>query len=143
MQGFIYPAEIVELAPGDFELRFPDVPEAITGGLTIEAALAEASDALSAAMEGYLELGREPPLPSINADGPYFIPLDPVIAARVALVRAMTAQGLSRRALGARLGWDERAIRRVLSGRSVSADKVLDALRAVGLQPALAVVSRP
>lgn len=101
LRSYVYPAKLSEVAPGDVEVRFRDVPEAITGGPTPEAALAEAADALAAAIEGYLELGREPPLPSEAAAGERLIALEPALAARVALVRAMAEQKLSGRALGA------------------------------------------
>ena len=141
MQDFVYPATVAEIASDDFELRFRDVPEVITGGPSVEAALAQAPDALAAALEGYIALGRAPPLPSAAQAGEHPVGLEPALAGRVALVRAMSEQGLSGRALGARLGWDEKAIRRVLIGREVSATKVFHALRAVGLQPCLLVVS--
>ena len=112
----------------------------ITGGGDAETALAEGPDALAAALEGYLELGREPPAPSALQAGEHLVPLEPALAARVALVRARVEQKLSGRALGARLGWDEKAVRRVLTGRAASARKVFSALRAVGLQPSLVVM---
>ena len=140
MQSYLYPANGSEITPGDIELRFRDVPEAITGGPSLNAALAGAADALAAAIEGYLELGREPPLPSEAVAGEHMVPLEPALAARVALIRAMAEQKLSGRALGARLGWDEKAVRRVLTGKAASARKVFFALRAVGLQPSLLVV---
>ena len=140
MQSYLYPASASEIAPGDVELRFRDVPEAITGGPSRDAALGEAADALAAAIEGYIELGREPPLPSQALAGEHLVALEPALAARVALVRAMAEQKLSGRALGARLGWDEKAVRRVLTGKATSARKVFSALRAVGLQPSLLVV---
>jgi hypothetical protein len=42
-------------------------------------------------------------------------------------------------ALAARMRVDEKAIRVILSGRNVSLNRTLDALRAVGVRPALAV----
>jgi antitoxin HicB len=143
LQSYVYPAQVSEIAPGDFEVRFRDVPEAITGGATLESALAEAPDALAAAIEGYLELDRPPPAPAAAQAGDHPVPLEPALAARVALVRAMAEQSLSGRALGARLGWDEKAVRRVLTGRAASAGKMFSALRAVGLQPSLVVVDTP
>ncbi len=45
-------------------VSFPDVPEALTSGSTREEAHAMARDALIAALEGYVQLGRELPRPS-------------------------------------------------------------------------------
>lgn len=61
------------------------------------------------------------------------VPLNPAVAARVLLTQAMAEQGLTKVALAARLHVDEKAVRVILLNRT------LDALRAVGIRPALAV----
>jgi hypothetical protein len=96
-----------------------------------------AEDALATAIEHYLKLGRTVPLPSIRMDLPQ-IPLNPMIAARVLLTRAMADQGLSKVALAVRMRVDEKAVRLILSGRKISLNRTLDALRAVGVHPTLA-----
>ena len=58
MRPLTYYAYIHEAAPGDWLVRFCDIPEAITQGDSLEAAIANASDGLDAALEGYIELGR-------------------------------------------------------------------------------------
>ena len=138
MQAYVYPAHVAEIAPGDFEVRFRDVPEAITGGGDAAAALAEAPDALAAAVEGYLELARPVPAPSALQRGELGVPLSPPLAARVLLTQAMQAQGLSKVALAQRWGRDEKVVRRVLSGRGASLELTLAALGALGVRPALA-----
>lgn len=50
----------------------------------------------------------------------------------------MHDQGLSKVGLATRLGRDEKTVRRILAGQNVSLDLILDALRAVGVRPALA-----
>ena len=139
MQRYVYPAVVTEIADGDFEVRFPDVPEAITGGADLEAALRMAPDALSVAIEGYLELDRLPPLPGDPPGQAYAIALDPVLAARVALLHAMADQGVTRAELARRLGTDWKTVNRICTGQDVSADKAIGALAAVGLEPALHV----
>lgn len=139
MQNHLYPAVIEEPYTNDFVVRFPDVPEAITGADTREEALVNAADALAVAVEQYLKLGREVPAPSPLRKGQYAVALDPAIAARVLLSRAMTHQSLSKVALAARMQRDEKVVRRILSGRGVSLDLMLDALRAVGVHPSLSV----
>ena len=90
-------------------------------------------------VEHYLRLGRIVPLPSTQADLPK-IPLHPTIAARVVLMLCARAdQGLTKVALAARMHVDEKAVRLILSGRNVSLNRTLDALRAVGIRPALAI----
>lgn len=142
MQTFLYPAVVSEIAPGDFEVRFPDVPEAITGGSSIEAAMREAPDALAAAIEGYLELDRLPPEPGsppVDVQHVFAVPLDPALAARVALVRAMADQNINLAELARRLGTDWKTVQRIRNGNAASVDKMLGALAAVGLAPALSV----
>ncbi len=140
MQNFLYPATVSEHAPGDYVVRFQDVPEAITGGDTVQAAMLQAPDALAAAIEGYLELDRLPPLPSVSAAaGAFAVPLDTALAARVALVRAMSEQGVSLAELARRMETDWKTVQRIRTGKAVSADKVLAALAAVGLVSSLTV----
>ena len=139
MQSYVYPAVVTQIAPGDFEVRFPDVPEAITGGPDLQAALREGPDALAAAIEGYLEDDQLPPLPSDPGREAYRVPLDPVLAARVALLHAMADQGVTRAELARRLGTDWKTVNRICTGQDVSAEKAIGALAAVGLEPALHV----
>jgi antitoxin HicB len=129
---------IEEAAAADFVASFPDIPEAITGAATRDQALIMAQDALATAIEHYLDIGRSVPSPSARAELPQ-VPLDPAIAARVLLTQAMAEQGLTKVALAARMQVDEKAVRVILSGRKVSLNRTLDALRAVGIRPALAV----
>jgi antitoxin HicB len=138
MKSLTYPVAIEEAAPADFVATFPDIPEAVTGAATREDALALAADALAVAVEGYLELGRPVPAPSEREDLPS-VALDPAVAARVALVQAMAREGLTKVALAARMHRDEKVVRRILAGKNVSLDLTLEALRALGVRPALAI----
>ncbi len=138
MQTLAYPVLIEESAPADFVATFPDIPEAITGGDSREQALLLAEDALAVAIERYLDLGRPVPAAGEHPDLP-LVPLDPRLGARVLLTRAMAEQGLTKVALAARMRVDEKAVRLILSGRKVSLNRTLDALRALGVRPALAV----
>jgi antitoxin HicB len=49
---------------GQFTVTFPDVPNAITFGETVEEALAHAPDALLTIIDAYMRLGRDIPMPS-------------------------------------------------------------------------------
>lgn len=51
----------------------------------------------------------------------------------------MGEQGISNVALAKRINRDEKAVRRILSGKSASFSLTMDALKAVGLRPALSV----
>ncbi len=58
-----YPCNVTK--EGDeYIITFPDVPEAITGAKTREEAIALASDALIAALGGYIDEKQEIPNPS-------------------------------------------------------------------------------
>lgn len=138
MLTYAYPAGVEEIAPSDFQVRFRDVPEAITGGATVETALAHAPDALAAAIEGYLGLGRLAPEPFPSRAHEHTITLEPALAARLVLARVMSEQSLTDSTLAERLGRDEKAVRRILSGKRASLDITLEALRTLGVRTALA-----
>jgi antitoxin HicB len=145
MTPLTYFAYIYEAEPGAWLVRFFDVPEAITQGDTFEDAKANAADALAAALEGYIELSLPLPArakvtPDDAAPGYTIIEIavDPTIAARGLLVGAMRAQGLNKVALAQRIGRDEKVVRRILNGKGASFELTLQALKAVGVRPALA-----
>ena len=99
--------------------RFPDVPEALTEGATVEKALAEARDCLLAALGGYVQDGRPIPLPS-RGDGEAEIALPELVAAKLALYETAGARGLDTPGLARLLGCSQRKARRLLDvdGRS-------------------------
>ena len=56
-------------------VRFPDIPEAITQGESVEDALTEAADALEEALIGKLTAGGKIPVPSPAKTGQYRVPV--------------------------------------------------------------------
>ena len=145
MTPVAYLAYIEQQGPQDFLVRFYDVPEAISQGDSLEEAQANAYDALEAALEAYLELGRAFPertevRPDAVATGVslWDTAVDPKLAARARLSREMTVQGISNVALAKRMGRDEKAVRLILSGRGASLELTFEALRTLGVRPALA-----
>jgi len=139
MRYFSYPATVEEYEPGDFIVRFIDVPEAIAFGRTSEEAIGNAPDALRAAIEHYIEREPDVPAPRPAKAGEVSIALEPDVAARAILRRAMNEQGLTNVALARRMNRDEKAVRRILSGRRASFTLTLEALKALGLRPTLGV----
>lgn len=145
MTPVAYVALIRQDGPRDFIVTFPDVPEAMSQGDTLQEARANAHDALAAALETYLELGRAFPTASAIKDE-HVAPsstrwetaVEPKLAARACLVREMKEQGISNVGLARLMGRDEKAVRLILSGKGATLDKTLAALRAVGVRPALA-----
>ena len=145
MTPVAYVAVIQQDGPTDFIVTFPDVPEAIAQGDSLEEARVNAYDALAVALAGYLK--RDRAFPAVittmdhrpDADSTRWeTAVEPKLAARARLATEMQAQGISNVGLAKRMGRDEKAVRLILSGRGASLDKTLEALRAVGVRAALA-----
>ena len=130
---FAYPVDLSSQGDGGFLVRFPDVPEALTEGASRDEALDQAADALVAALGGYVEAKRDIPVPSRRRAGQPVVALPPLVAAKLALYRAMRAQGVSNVALAHKLGSSEGAVRRLidLDHRS-HIEQVTDALGELG-----------
>ncbi len=113
MKTFSYRAA---LEPGEAHgvvvVTFPDVPEAISEGRGDAEALRQAEEALGLALLSYP--ARNLPLPEpASVAGPY-VTITPDIAAKLAVIEAFAASGLSKAELGRRIGRDEREVRRIL-----------------------------
>jgi antitoxin HicB len=97
----------VKLTPdkedGGFVVTFPDIPEAITQGDTIEEALAMAQDALETALEFYFDDKRAVPVPSKPKRGQYIIELPTSLSAKVLLLNEMVTQRIRPAELARRL----------------------------------------
>ena len=123
-------------------VTFPDVPEAITGGRDRDEALAEAEDALSAALAGYVHEKWDIPTPSAASNGHTSVPVLPVVAAKLALYSAMREQGITKVELAKRLGVSESAVRKLTNPDHHSLmSRVEKALKAVGLSLRVEVVA--
>lgn len=103
-----------------YTVTFPDLPEAITGGFDSSEALSLTADCLEEAIAGRIVDGREIPEPSDLQSGQYLIPCPAPTAAKAALYLAMKQAGLSKAGLAARLGVDEKVVRRLLDPRHQS-----------------------
>ena len=113
MKTFEYAAEF---EPGDklgvIVVTFPDVPEAITEGISKDDATRQASDALGVALLSYPLRGL--PIPKARARKGHKVSVPADIAAKLAVLDAFTISGLSKSELARRLKKDEREIRRIL-----------------------------
>ena len=109
---FIYPYEVWRSADGAWQVRFPDVPEALTEGETEAEAHALAGDALLAALGGLMRLRRDLPAPSARGGPAVVVPM--LQAAKLALYQAMRESGLNNVTLARRLGKQEGEVRRML-----------------------------
>lgn len=143
MQSWTYPARIehhgVEAGGPTWLVTFPDLPECITEGPTPQDAADQAVDALATTVAAYLERGKALPSPRRAIDGEVAITLEPALAARAALATIMAEQGVTKGALAAKLGRDERSIGRLLRPRGATLDAVLQALEVLGARPVLSV----
>jgi antitoxin HicB len=110
---FIYPYTVRQSDDGAWQVRFPDVPEALTEGESQEEAHALAQDVLLAALGGLMKLRRNIPEPHAQIPGPAVI-VPMLDAAKIALYQAMREQELNNVTLARKLGLQESEVRRML-----------------------------
>ncbi len=109
---FVYPYTVRQSDDGAWQVRFPDVPEAMTEGETEDEAHALATDALLAALGGLAKLKRD--LPEASVAGRFFVIVPVLQAAKLALYQAMREHGLNKVTLAHKLGKQEGEVRRML-----------------------------
>ena len=109
-----YPVNLKRQKDGAILATFPDVPEALTEGESVNEALTEAHDALVAALGGYINERRAIPPPAKAKRRQRLVFLPPLPAAKLALYQAMRDANLTNVALGRRLKITEAAVRRLI-----------------------------
>ncbi|MDE0690643.1 MAG: type II toxin-antitoxin system HicB family antitoxin [Gammaproteobacteria bacterium] len=130
---FTYPARLQRTGTNEIVVSFRDLPECLTSGTDEADALAEATDALEEAIAGRIDDRESIPCPSPRRTGERLVSVLADTAAKAALWVALRESGTSRVALAARLGIDEKAVRRMLDPRHrSSANRIHEALRALG-----------
>lgn len=133
MLKFNYPARLRPDSSDAVIVSFRDLPECLTSGADETEALREARDALEEAIAGRIDDGEPIPAPSPRRTGEHLIAVPPDMAAKAAFVLAFRDSGLSRVALGQRLGVDEKVVRRMLDPRHhTTANRLQKALHALG-----------
>lgn len=95
-------------------VRFPDLPEALTGGDDLADAMEQATDCLAEAIAGRIARGDDIPSPSKPKRGQRLVSVPLYLAPKLALCLAMREQRLGNAELGRRLGLSETAVRRML-----------------------------
>ena len=110
---YAYPCVLASDEDG-ISVSFPDIPEALTCGIDRPDALAQAADALVAALSAYVYAREEIPVPSPAIEGQELISVPLIVAAKLALYSAMRRQGMTKTALARRLGLSEGAVRKLL-----------------------------
>ena len=132
MRSFVYPAALIPEATG-FTVRFPDLPDAITGGENRSDALVQAADCLEEAIALRIADGLEIPEPSAVRRKQVAVALPAPMAAKAALYLAIKDAGLSNLQLARKLGLDEKEIRRLLDPRHATRlSRIQDVLARLG-----------
>lgn len=111
-QGYRY--EIERCADDDWVLRFPGLPEAITGGATESEARAEAEDCLLTCLTGYIKARLEVPPETAGAGAPNRVDLPSLVRAKLAVYARLLELGWSNVRLAEAMGTVETTVRRIL-----------------------------
>jgi antitoxin HicB len=129
-----YPASFLREENGKgFYVRFPDLPEALTGGDGIDDALTQAADCLAEAMAGRIRRGDDIPEPSRTKRGQHSISVPLYLAPKLALYLAMREEGMRNTELAKRLGVSETVVRRMLDPKhNTKPEKIQAALAVLG-----------
>lgn len=130
---YAYPCVLTPDEDGSLVAAFPDIPEAISGGVDRSQTLSLAEDALATALAGYVHEKWDIPEPSQALPGQHVVPVPTVVAAKLALYSAMRAQHITKVELARRLSISESAVRKLANPDHRShIGQVHKALQAVG-----------
>jgi antitoxin HicB len=128
-----FPVKLSKEPEGGYTVTFPDVPEAITCGESIEDALYHAKDALESAMDFYLDDKRPVPAPSKPKRGQHTVELPASVAAKVLLLNEMSGQKVRPAQLARRMKVTPQEVTRLTSLRhATKIDGIALALKALG-----------
>ncbi|MBO9741455.1 MULTISPECIES: type II toxin-antitoxin system HicB family antitoxin [Xanthomonas] len=127
-----FPARI-EGTQGDFVLTFRDIPEAITGGATVEEVQALALDCLVTAMDFYFDDRRLVPAPSTPVEDEFLVSLPVSIATKALLLNRMIETKTTPAELARRLGTTPQTVNRLVNlHHTTKIDTLADAIQALG-----------
>jgi antitoxin HicB len=116
-----------------FMVTFPDIPEAITQGESLEQARAVAQDALETALEFYFEEPRLVPKPSRIKAGEEYVELPASVSAKVLLLNEMIKQKVRPAELARRLETTPQEVNRLTDLRhATKIDRIAGAMKALG-----------
>ena len=129
-----YPASFLPEEGGSgFHVRFPDLPEALTGGSDLADTFSQAADCLAEAIVGRIVRGDDIPLPSKPKRGQHLISVPLLLAPKLALYLAMREGGITNTEVARRLGVSETVVRRMLNPKHVTTpERIQAALLALG-----------
>lgn len=129
-----YPASFLPEENGKgFHVRFPDLPEALTGGTDLTDTQGQAADCLAEALAGRIVRGEAIPDPSKPKRGQYLVSVPLYLAPKLALYLAMRNSGLRNTDLAKRLCVSETVVRRMLDPKhNTKPERIQAALTALG-----------
>jgi len=128
-----YPVRITRQHVGNYAVRFPDIPEALTLGDTEVEALRHAVDALETALDFYFEHGQPVPMPSVPKRGQRLVELPASVSAKVLLFNELVEQKVRPADLAKRLSIPRQHVTRLLDPRhSTKIDNIAAAMKALG-----------
>jgi antitoxin HicB len=133
MRSYVYRAQFERGARRGYVVSFPDVPEAITQGRDMTDVRAMAEEALGLALLSYAARGLPLPKPKATGKRLVSVAVAPDVAAKLAVLEAFAAAGISKSELARRLDKDEKEVRRILDPKHATKLPALTAaLRALG-----------
>lgn len=129
-----YPASFLPEDNGKgFHVRFPDLPEALTGGINLDDTKVQAADCLAEALAGRIRRGDAIPDPSKIKRGQHVVSVPLYLAPKLALYLTMREIGLRNTDLARRLGVSETVVRRMLDPKhDTKPEKIQAALEELG-----------
>jgi antitoxin HicB len=140
--SYKYPA-VFTPEEGGFVVTFPDVPEAITEGDSVEKAVGNATDALDEAITGRINRRSVVPKASTGKSGQYLISVPLRMALKAGLYEEITKDGASQTDIAARLGIDEKEVRRLLDAHHpTKLPRIEEILRRVGVRTTITIKSQ-
>lgn len=128
-----YPVTLMKDSNNTLLVTAPDLPEVATFGNDLEDALARAADAIATALQGRISDRRDIPHPSVPKRGQRLVSLPAIVAAKLALYRAMIETGTRKSDLARRLGVHAPQVDRLLDlDHNSRLDQIDAAARAIG-----------
>ena len=118
---------------GGFVVTFPDIPEAITQGETVEEALAMAAEALETAMDFYFDSKRAVPMPSVAKRRQHVVALPLSVSAKILLLNEMIQQQVRPAELARRLHTTPQEVNRLMNlHHTTKIDGIAGAMKVLG-----------
>ena len=118
---------------GGFVVTFPDIPEAITQGETVDEALAMAAEALETAMDFYFDGKRAVPMPSLAKRRQQVVALPLSVSAKVLLLNEMIRQQVRPAELARRLHTTPQEVNRLTNlHHTTKIDGIAGAMKVLG-----------